>query len=272
MDRLSMQGAEVMSLTDHNSIGGLDRCRARAEKRGMRFITGCEIDAFWNGQEYHFLAFGFDQHTESLRKLLLKQYEQYLINCERILPSFKCKFGITQDRLESEIFDYYKTNPNPVLNKWFLRKFLAKNIFKNDEELAKAAVSALVSESERELKRSWDWSDFKEVSETVHASGGILLLAHVASYARGDFNAQSDLIKSLMSHGLDGFELYHPANISEDHFSELAILAKELDCAISLGSDLHAVSEEQIFRYSEPDIIKECIKTIDRSLSKIRKL
>ena len=76
-------GVAALSLTDHNSLEGLARCRRRAEKLGLRFIDGAELDVKWRGGDYHAVAFGFDPENARLREICAHNRAQYEANFER---------------------------------------------------------------------------------------------------------------------------------------------------------------------------------------------
>ena len=238
-DAAAAAGLTTLSLTDHNTVDGLARCRSRCRELGLRFIDGIEFDALWRGAEYHFVAFGFDPGDADLLRLCGRQFAQYAINFERILAVLERRYGVTRQRLIAGLPGRYRTHPAPVLNKWFARGFLLDEGIFADEEDARRQMPAAVAEAERGVKQPWDWVGLEEVRDTVHRAGGILLLAHTASYRRGNRRGQLDLIGEMLDFGLDGFELYHPANLMEPHFAGLEAEARRLGCAVSGGSDTH---------------------------------
>lgn len=242
-ERQAEQGVTVLSLTDHNTVAGLARCRQRAEALGMRFISGLEIDAFWRGRDYHFLAFGFDPNHAGLQAFCDRQFAQYALNYARIHPVVERGCGLDRATLAKALPTRYRTRPDPVLNKWFVRGYLEDSGLFPDAETARTAMSAMIAEAEKDVDQPWDWASFEEARDTVHAAGGLVLLAHVAGYKRGDFGFQANMIESLLAEGLDGFELYHPANAAEPHFERLVDAARRWGCAVSGGSDSHGARE-----------------------------
>jgi predicted metal-dependent phosphoesterase TrpH len=238
-ERAAAGGIATLSLTDHNCLDGLARCRARAEALGLRFIDGAEFDADWRGGEYHFVAFGFDLADRWLNELCRKQFLQYEINFARFLPVIKRRFGVGEAEMRAALPSRYRGHPAPVLNKWFARGFLLARGFFPDEATATREMSQVATEAEQAFAEPWDWAPFEEVRDAVHAAGGIVLLAHPAGVRRGDLPAQLAFIGELMAAGADGFELYHPANTGEPHFEALVAEARRLGCAVSGGSDVH---------------------------------
>jgi PAS domain S-box-containing protein len=69
-ERLAAAGVVFASLTDHDTLDGLDGFRPAAARLGMGVIAGLELTVFHDGREAHLLAYGFDpSHPELLATL-----------------------------------------------------------------------------------------------------------------------------------------------------------------------------------------------------------
>jgi 3',5'-nucleoside bisphosphate phosphatase len=265
-DSAAAAGIVTLALTDHNTVEGLARCRARAEGLGLRFIDGVEFDAMWREVEYHFVAFGFAPDDPALRRLCIRQFGQYEINFARFLPVLEQRYGVTRQDLAAGLPNYYRSRPEPVINKWYARSFLLSRGVFRDGKAATETMSEVAAEAERGVSKPWDWAQVEEVRDTVHAAGGLLLLAHPAGYRRGNLRAQLGLIEGFLRIGLDGFELYHPSNLLEPHFDALVSEARRLGCAVSGGSDSHRDPTRTVQAprgFAVPDWV---IETIDKAL------
>jgi 3',5'-nucleoside bisphosphate phosphatase len=64
--QLAAAGVVWASLTDHNSVSGLESFRAAVERRGMQSIAGLEVHARSPKGPVHLLAYGFDPQNEAL--------------------------------------------------------------------------------------------------------------------------------------------------------------------------------------------------------------
>lgn len=54
------QKLEIISITDHDSIAGLQEARTAASDKSIEVIAGAEITASFGEREAHLLAYGFD--------------------------------------------------------------------------------------------------------------------------------------------------------------------------------------------------------------------
>jgi predicted metal-dependent phosphoesterase TrpH len=262
-------GVSVLSLTDHNSAEGLERCRERAEELGLRFINGIEFDAKWRGNDYHALAFGFDPGDRALLALLKRNWACYEVNFARWAPIIERRWGVTLDELRAALHTRYRDRPAPPVNKWFARSYLLEKGIFPDRKAALEALSSVAVEAEGGLpvEEIWPFVGLEEVRDAVHGAAGILLLAHMG----GAFHTLEDQLRAvsdLLDFGLDGFELYHGANMRYEHFDRLVEEARRLGCAVSGGSDSHsspAHPASGLGRVPVPDWV---VGTIDAALAR----
>ena len=56
----------VMALTDHDDIAGLNEARIAARSNGIKFITGVEISVTWNKRTLHIVGLNFDEKNINL--------------------------------------------------------------------------------------------------------------------------------------------------------------------------------------------------------------
>jgi len=61
VDRAQEMGVNMLALTDHDTLQGIEEARARANKHDIRLITGIEFSTVWNGMGIHVVGLGFDE-------------------------------------------------------------------------------------------------------------------------------------------------------------------------------------------------------------------
>jgi len=64
-------GVEEMSLTDHDTLAGLDEAQAKATALGMRFMPGIELTCLFGERVVHLLGYGFQLHVAQGDRLLV---------------------------------------------------------------------------------------------------------------------------------------------------------------------------------------------------------
>ncbi|MBI3193303.1 MAG: PHP domain-containing protein, partial [Ignavibacteriae bacterium] len=60
-------GINILSVTDHDTVEGVERAQLCGNKSGVTVITGIEMSVSWNQKEIHLLGYCFDIHDAHLR-------------------------------------------------------------------------------------------------------------------------------------------------------------------------------------------------------------
>lgn len=81
-------GTRIFSLTDHNSVRGLDEARDGALQAGLEFVPGIEIDCNFEGTNLHLLGYRIDWKSPDFRALE-----------ESVAAKITASFGQTVDKL-----------------------------------------------------------------------------------------------------------------------------------------------------------------------------
>ena len=71
--RAAAAGVEVLALTDHDTVAGLEEAGHSAGVHGLRLVPGVEISASWRAQAIHVLGLWIDPASAELRGVLLTQ-------------------------------------------------------------------------------------------------------------------------------------------------------------------------------------------------------
>src|SRR4051812_28777419 len=97
-------GLSALSLTDHDSIGGIAEASAEAKKLGLDFISGIEISCEYpHPGTMHILGYGVDPASETLRDLTTRLLEGRDNRNPRIINRLsELGVSITMDEVEHE--------------------------------------------------------------------------------------------------------------------------------------------------------------------------
>lgn len=215
-------GLSGLSLTDHDTVDGLEEAAREAERRGLRFLPGAELSANEPGRSVHVLGYGFDvEHPDLL--------------------SFFSEYRRDRIRRAREIVD--RLNRQGVALTYAAVEAQTKGGVPTRAHVARALVEAeLVTDMDavfdRYLSRGRPAFVEKrstppaEVFERVRAAGGVTILAHPGR------SHGPDRIRRWVREGLDGVEVLHPAN-DPAVSRRLDALADELGLLRGGGSDWH---------------------------------
>ena len=226
IDRAREAGVELYSITDHDTLDAYLHLNGELFD-DLHLIPGVEISCHLDKQELHIVALNIELEHPQLLALLV--YNQ----------------SIRQDKADWAI------NKLTKLGYPDIRPHLAevcKGSVTCRTHLAQALVKAgIVPDIERAFKRYlgrkgklWQrpqWRQLDEVIETIHAAGGVAILAHPTKY-RMSSGKLSWVIEEFCHLGGDAMEVNY-SGISPNHKAYLRRMALKFDLAVSVGSDFH---------------------------------
>jgi predicted metal-dependent phosphoesterase TrpH len=215
------KGLKIISITDHDTIDGIQEANVYAEAKGIQNIPGVEVSSEIEGQEIHILGYFIDTQNPDLKLYLQKFKEERLYRAERILSKLK-KLGVNITLDEVLQFSESKPITRPHIAFALIKKKIVKTYYE-------AFQKYLGDFSDAYEKKHH--SSPKVVIDLIKSCGGIAFLAHPYNLSDGKL---IDIIKS----GIDGIEIYHPT-IKKSRQGFLHKLALQYSLLESGGSDFH---------------------------------
>ena len=226
------KGLSAISITDHDTINGLEEGKKYAQSLGIEFINGVEINSCCTLNNrvirIHILGYMFDAAA-------LKGYMEGLKEAreEHNNEIFKAlhRIGIDLDYMDLEM-QFDESMPT--------RLNFAKALVKKG--YARTVDHALKEFLHKEGKAYVEFHDqpFSVVVQQIHAAGGIVSFAHPAQCGLCDEELEI-LVGYLVGEGLDAIECIHPSHdILYAH--KMMNLASEYHLMRTGGSDFHGKS------------------------------
>lgn len=242
------KGLHTISLTDHDSVEGVEQMMAYGKKEGIRVIPGIECSTLFEGNDVHLLGYGIDlgtpyfkEITEKLRKL---SSDAFSTRVEKL----RQKYNVEIDE-EQVIRDSHGKNP------WFL---MMDQLFNDPRYQSIPDFQEYIPGGRRcdpaPVNFFWDkcqpGSDlfvyvanpaFVDSVKEIHKAGGLAILAHPFN----TFYQREDLLEKAIEAGIDGIEVY--SNYHEPkHIEYYRQFALDHDLLISCGSDFHGEKKPSI--------------------------
>lgn len=221
-------GVEVLSITDHDTLEGMERFTPEGIIliQGIILIPGVEISARFE-RTLHILGYGFDPQNDVLRKTLSDLRRKRSVRNEMILDRARSiGFELSMEELQ-------EIAGNDVIGRpHFARLMVRKGYVSSYEEafekyLGKGKI--LYVEKER-LKP-------ERAIELILKAGGIPVLAH--PYQTGFEGEELErFIKRLKGYGLKGIEVFYPEHTGR-MMEEYLELSRKYDLLVTGGSDFH---------------------------------
>jgi 3',5'-nucleoside bisphosphate phosphatase len=227
MRRARAAGLDVIALTDHDTVAGLEEARL-ALPPGLALLPGMELSCRLEGHSVHLLGYLFDPGHQELAA-----------ECARIRESRLHRAQAMVERL-AEL-------GAPVT--WDQVRALAGDGVVGRPHIARALVQAgVIDTPEQAFGPDWIGPggrahvtryalDPVRAIGLVRAAGGVTVLAHPRGGTRG-WMIPDDVIAGLAAAGLHGIEVWHPDQDQRAR-QELQALAATLGLVASGGSDDH---------------------------------
>ena len=247
-------GLSTISITDHDSIGALDRAIEHGKKNGIQVIPGIEFSADLDGKEVHILAYFIDYNDEAFLKYVMGLRQGRFGRFKEMvgkLNELDCNI-----ELESVINGY----PKHIS---FGRPHLAAALLKQGFVKSYAEAFIKYIGDNRPANVIKPNPPVNEVIKKISKHGGQSFVAHPGKYFR------ESLLTQLMEHGIDGIEVTHPSHSYENKkfLSEFASENNLLTCG---GSDFHGTTQNEFKNLGEYFITEKEIKNMKRSLEQFK--
>ncbi len=227
IERAAAAGVQVLALTDHDTVAGVDEAQCAADERGLRLVPGVEISAAWAKQGIHVLGLWIDPASPELRGVLRAQGDlrrQRMRNiCARLeklrLPG-------------AELLAAVERNPGlPTRSHLAAAMVAGGHVDSHDAAFRKYLGKGNAAHVAAE------WPALERVIGWIRGAGGVASLAHPARYALSG-GARRQLLADFTAAGGTAIEVVTGANAAQ-HTDTCAALALRHGLLGSVGSDFH---------------------------------
>lgn len=231
--RAHERGVELLALTDHDTLEGLDEARGAAAALGMRLVTGVELSCTWGGATIHVLGYGFSPDAPALRAALADLHDGRWRRAEEIGRRLEAK-GMPgafdgARAYQQELGDSDNAPARPHFAEFLVRAGHAR-------DRAEAFRKWLGAGKLGDVKQHWP--TLEQTIATLKEADAWISLAHACHY---DFtrSKRRKLVVDFVAAGGHALEVVNGMQPAEQ-VGSLAILAREFGLLASAGSDFHA--------------------------------
>jgi predicted metal-dependent phosphoesterase TrpH len=228
VERAASAGVEVLALTDHDTVAGLEEAQSSALQHGLRLVPGVEISASWRSQAIHVLGLWVDPDATELRGMLQAQGELRRVRMREICARLE-KLRLPGAQLLAAV------EANPGLP---TRAHLAAAMVAGGHvETADAAFRKYLSKG-KSAHIAARWPPLETVVGWICAAGGVASLAHPTRYSLSA-GARRRLLADFAAAGGRSLEVVSGANGAQDVDACAALAVAQGLCG-SVGSDFHS--------------------------------
>lgn len=237
---------EMLALTDHDTLNGLEEARKVALENNIKLINGVEISVQWEGIPLHVVALNFAQGNSVLHDIVTGNQQ---IRQER----GKQIALLLQKRNLPDLYDKVleEAGPSQIGRPHFAKVLVNEGIVKN---MNKAFDQYLSNKHMGKLKSIWP--DMDQVIPALAETNCEIILAHPRRYPM-TLTKLKRVIEAFVEMGGNGMEVAS-GNEKPQDVRLLENLAVEFDLNASVGSDFHGPTSSwsQLGKYTSIDELK----------------
>lgn len=224
--RASAAGVTVLSVTDHDTVGGCEAAETACHGAGVEFVAGIEITAVRDDLDVHVLGYFIDRHSTVLHTFLVEQRKRRIDRIREIVARLAFA-GIHLDAdaiVQPGLDDATKSAGRP----WVARALVAAGHVATVSEGFERWLSPGRPAFIPRLAAAPD-----EVFARIHDAGGLASVAHPGPLGHDEW------LRDFADAGVDAIEAYHSEHDAVMTARYLAAAA-EFNLAVTGGSDYHA--------------------------------
>lgn len=239
---------DILSITDHNSIRGIEEAIPICLQSGIELISGIEIDCTFNGIDLHLLGYNIDWNCndfvdleQNIKRKVMDSFPEMIENLD--------KLGI-------------KVDANEVLEKSDGKlpcgELIAEVLLTNKDYYSNQKLVPYMKGGERsdmpyinfyhdyfaQGKPAYvhiNYMSYNDAIKLVRSNGGTPIIAHPGMNLRG----KEEIVIELLDNGAKGLEIFNNYHDSKQikYFADLALQRNFL---MTCGSDFHGKNKPLI--------------------------
>ncbi len=221
------RGLTAISLTDHDSVGGIPEAQKAGGPANLEIIPGIELSASLDGKDIHILGYFIDiENPTLLAKLAIFRHSREDRARKMVIGLQSQGVEISFDEVQEQAGGGAFGRPhiaNVLLNKGY-----ARDVYGVFQKYLGYDCPAYVEKFSLHPRDAID---------LIHQAGGLAFLAHPSLYMK-----ERHLMTVIQS-GLDGIETAHP-NHFEHSISYYKRIVEQYGLLESGGSDCHGRHEQ----------------------------
>lgn len=232
--RAAGRGVDVIALTDHDEVAGLDEAREASRETGVAFVAGSELSVTWRDTTVHVVALGIDPGDARLAAGLEGVRQGRDARARRIGASL-AQAGI-DDAFEGALT--YVTSERLISRTHFARHLIDKG---HARDMKDAFKHFLTPGKPGHVPHVW--ATLSQAIGWIHGAGGQAVIAHPGRYKVTHAELR-ELVREFRDVGGEGIEVVSPSHTSAQ-YDEFAALARVCGLKASCGSDFHGPGESR---------------------------
>lgn len=215
-------GLRAISLTDHDTVEGVDEITEKAAASGIEVLPGVELSTNFDGVDLHLLGYCMDHHDPEFRKALDTFRSERQDRAQRIVDRLR-ELG-----LEISMEAVREVAGDAVLGRPHIARALTKLGIVSDVE---DAFQRYIGPGKPGYVEKYKFHTLEAI-QVIQKAGGLAVLAHPGTAK------DPAVVEKVVEAGVDGLEINHPRNSEEDE-DRCRRLVEQNGLVETGGSDFH---------------------------------
>ncbi|MDZ4141942.1 MAG: PHP domain-containing protein [Methylotenera sp.] len=220
-------GINILALTDHDDISGLEAARLAAITHGIQMINGVEISVTWKKRTLHIVGLKIDPENPALKNAL------DAVRIGRDLRAQEMGEGLSK----AGIFDAYESVKvianQSIITRMHFARYLVENGHAKD---VKSVFKKFLVKGKPGFV-DHQWMDLEQAVKLITSSGGTAVIAHPGRYDLGMVNMLL-LMHEFRSYGGGAIEVVTSSH-TPPQYQQFAKISHQFSLKASQGSDYH---------------------------------
>jgi transcription antitermination factor NusB len=218
----SRVGIHTIAITDHDTVAGVKIAQECASKYDIYVVPALELSGYYGPSDLHILGFFVDIENPVLCAKIEELYNDRVKRIYEIVEKLQAlKVSVTAE-------DVFELSENASPGRMHVADALCRKGFCDSYQ---EAFQTYISDSGPAYVPKKTITPYEAI-ELVITAGGVPALAHPG------LTKKDELIPSLVDSGLQGIEVYYPAQSPEQQAKYLRI-TKKYGLLATGGSDFH---------------------------------
>jgi predicted metal-dependent phosphoesterase TrpH len=215
-------GLDIISITDHDSVGAIEEGVTIGKEHGLEVIPGMELSANLDQLEVHILGYFMDYRNASLLESLAVFREKRLRRAERIVGK------LNRMNIPLNIESVVAHAAGNAIGRPHIATVMVNE---GHAESYRQAFNKYLGDGRPAYERKEEFSP-EDTVRLIASAGGLSFLAHPGR------SLNDTLLARLIDSGLDGIEVVHPSHTPElvSYYRGIVNEYCLMECG---GSDFH---------------------------------
>ncbi|MBI3189643.1 MAG: PHP domain-containing protein [Ignavibacteriales bacterium] len=215
-------GITILSVTDHDTVEGLERATACGNVNGISVLSGIEMSVAWNHREIHLLGYCFNPNNAELQSCL------EMFRVQRVQRAEKMVKKLNTMNIPLKFESVLEQAGNGVVCRPHIAEALVEKKFASSYS---EVFQKYIADGGPAYEKKQEFP-LEEAVKIISAAGGLSFLAHPAN------NFTEKELFNIIKTGIDGIEADHPSHSSSAQQYYRGI-TNEYYLLESGGSDFH---------------------------------